>query len=246
MIISLVKRDLKGRYKESVLGFLWMLVNPLLQLVVYTIVFSTVMKTDIEKFYLFLFVALVPWVFFSTCLSAGTTIVLGQQDMIKKIFFPRAALPIAFTTSQFVNMILSFIIVLIVVLFSGNKINFVAWIFLPVIWIIEYALCLGVTLIVSSLNIYIRDLEHIMGVVSMAWMYLTPVIYSIDMVPEKYLGVFYLNPMTSVINVYRDILYYSRIPQTESLLRAGIAAFVVLLLGSLMFEKLQKGFAEEL
>ena len=112
MIISLVKRDLKSRYKGSVLGFFWMFLNPLLQLGVYTIVFSTIMRMDIEKFYLFLFVALVPWLFFSTCLSSGTTVIFSQQDMVKKIYFPREVLPIAFTLSQFVNMLLSFIVIL--------------------------------------------------------------------------------------------------------------------------------------
>lgn len=126
MIVSLVQRDLKSRYKGSVLGFLWMLLNPLLQLCVYTIVFSTILRTGIEKFYLFLFVALVPWIFFSTCLSGGTTVILGQQDMVKKIYFPREVLPIAYTTSQFVNMLLSFIVIFVVVFFSGITIELTA------------------------------------------------------------------------------------------------------------------------
>ncbi len=120
MIVSLVKRDLKSRYKGSVLGFLWMFLNPLLQLAVYTVVFSTIIKMGIEKFYLFLFVALVPWLFFSTCLSAGTTVIFSQQDMVKKIYFPREALPLAFTISQFVNMLLSFVVIFIVVICSGG------------------------------------------------------------------------------------------------------------------------------
>ena len=119
MVRSLVKRDLKSRYKGSVLGFLWMFLNPLLQLCIYTIVFDNIIKMDIDRFYLFLFVALVPWIFFSTCLSYGTTAVLGQQDLVKKIYFPREVLPIAFTLSQFINMLLSFIVIFIVVLFSN-------------------------------------------------------------------------------------------------------------------------------
>ena len=124
MILSLVKRDLKSRYKGSILGFFWMFLNPLLQLMVYTIVFSTIMRMNIDKFYLFMFVALVPWLFFSTCLSAGTTVVFSQQDMVKKIYFPREVLPIAFTLSQFVNMLLSFLVIFIVVIFSGIDIRF--------------------------------------------------------------------------------------------------------------------------
>ena len=106
MIFSLVKRDLKGRYKGSVLGFFWTFLNPLLQLCVYTMVFSVIMRNDIEQYYLFLFVALIPWIFFSTSVSGGSGCIWAQQDMVKKIYFPREVLPVAYVTSQFVNMLL--------------------------------------------------------------------------------------------------------------------------------------------
>lgn len=246
MVISLVKRDLKSRYKDSVLGFLWMFLNPLLQLCVYTIVFSTIMRMGVDKFYLFLFVALVPWLFFSTCLSGGTTVIYSQQDMVKKIYFPREVLPISFTLSQFVNMLLSFIVIFVVVFFSGVKINPVALLYLPIIMIIEFILALGITFLTASLTVYFRDLEHILGIVSMAWMYLTPVVYPVDLVPERFLKLFYLNPMTSIVIAYRDILYYGRIPQLSTLLNATILGIVVLVLGKIVFAKLQRGFAEEL
>ena len=246
MIVSLVKRDLKSRYKGSVLGFLWMFLNPLLQLCVYTIVFSTIMRMGIEKFYLFLFVALVPWLFFSTCLSAGTTVIFSQQDMVKKIYFPREVLPLSFTLSQFVNMLLSFIVIFVVVVFSGVKINPVAFLYLPLIMIIEFILGLGISFLASALTVYFRDLEHILGIISMAWMYLTPVIYPVDMVPEKFVNLFYLNPMTSITVAYRDILYYGRIPEVNTLLNATFLGVIVLIIGKISFSKLQRGFAEEL
>lgn len=246
MIFNLVKRDLKSRYKGSVLGFFWMFLNPLLQVVVYSIVFSVIMRMGIEKFYLFFFVALVPWLFFSTCLSAGTSIIFSQQDMVKKIYFPREVLPIAFTLSQFVNMLLSFLVVFVVVFFSGVKINFIAWLYLPIIMLIEFVLALGITFLVSSLTVYFRDLEHVLSIISMAWMYLTPIIYPIDIVPENLMKIFYLNPMTSVIIAYRDILYYGQIPELKTLLNAMILGIVVLIIGKIMFSRLQRGFAEEL
>lgn len=246
MVASLVKRDLKGRYKGSVLGFLWMFLNPLLQLTVYTVVFSTIMRMGIDKFYLFLFVALVPWLFFSTCLSAGTTVVFSQQDMVKKIYFPREVLPLAFTLSQFVNMLLSFIVIFIVIIFSGVGINPAALMYLPLVMLVEFILALGVTCLVSALNVYFRDLEHILGIVSMAWMYLTPILYPIDMVPQQYVKLFYLNPMTSITIAYRDILYYGQAPQLRTLLNAAVMGAVVLLAGQITFGKLQRHFAEEL
>ena len=116
MIGSLIQRDLRGRYKGSVLGFAWTFLNPLLQLAVYTVVFSAIMRSGIEDYYLFLFVALIPWIFFSASLTGGSSCILSQKEMVKKIYFPREVLPIAHVTSQLVNMMLSFLVVLAVLI----------------------------------------------------------------------------------------------------------------------------------
>ncbi len=246
MIYSLVKRDLKSRYKGSVLGFFWMFLNPLLQLVVYTIVFSTIMQTGIDKFYLFLFVALVPWLFFSTCLSAGAGVIFSQQNMVKKIYFPREVLPLSFTISQFVNMLLSFLVIFAVLVISGSRIRIRAIVYLPLIMLIEFVLALGVTYIVSAMNVYFRDLEHILGILSMAWMYLTPILYPIDRVPVQYMRLFYINPMTPITISYRDVLYYGHAPQIQTLMQAFLMGIAVLAAGQMIFGKLQRHFAEEL
>lgn len=246
MIYSLVRRDLRGRYKGSVLGFLWTFLNPLLQLMIYTFLFSFILQSSIEKFYLFLFVALVPWLFFSSCMSSGSTCILAQQDMVKKIYFPREVLPIAHVTSQFVNMILSFIVIFIVIIISGSGFNIIALLYLPLIMILEYILCLGITMLSAGFTVYFRDLEYILGIVSMAWMYLTPIVYSIDIIPEEYLTIFYLNPMTPIIEAYRDILYYKQEPQISTLFLAIILGITVLIAGCIAFSKLKRNFAEEL
>lgn len=246
MVFNLVKRDLRGRYKGSVLGFFWMFLNPLLQLAVYNIVFSTIMRMGIEKFYLFMFVAFVPWLFFSTCLSAGTSVVFAQQDMVKKIYFPREVLPLAFTLSQFVNMLLSFLVIFVAVACSGVTINPEALLCLVPVMLIEFVLALGTTYIVSALTVYLRDLEHIMGILSMAWMYLTPVIYPMEMVPEAYRRLLHLNPMTSVTTAYRDILYYGQVPRMETLVQAAVMGGVVLAAGQMLFGRLSRHFVEEL
>ena len=246
MIISLVKRDLKGRYKGSAMGFLWTMINPLLQRAVYTFVFSVIMPSGVERFYLFLFVALVPWLFFSTCLSTGTTVIFAQQEMVKKIYFPRQILPISFTISQFVNMLLSFVVIFIVLIFSGIKFNFKALACLPIIMLIQFILCLGITFVVSALTVYLRDLEYILSIISMAWMYLTPILYPIENVPEAYRGICYINPMTSIIVAYRDILYSSKVPEMGTLVIAVFMGILLLAIGLVSFEHLQRHFAEEL
>ena len=120
MIISLVRKDLRGRYKGSVLGFFWTFLNPLLQLVVFTLVFSIIMKQEYEQYYIFLFVALVPWMFFASSVQDGSTSVLRDKEMVKKIYFPREVLPIATVTSGFVNMLLTFLVIFVVLIFSGR------------------------------------------------------------------------------------------------------------------------------
>jgi len=246
MIFSLVKRDLKGRYKGSALGFLWTFLNPLFQLVVYTMVFSTIMRSGIEDYYLFLFVALIPWIFFSTSLTGGAGCILSQQDMVKKIYFPREVLPISFVTSQFVNMLLSFIVIFAVLIVSQYILNPVAMLCLPVIMVVEYILALGFAMVMSAVTVYIRDAEYVIGIVAMAWQFLTPVMYSIDQVPEKIRWIFAFNPMTYIITAYRDILYFGKIPRLETLLSAVVIGVVLLAVGWTTFHYLQKHFVEEL
>lgn len=246
MIYSLVRRELRGRYKGSVLGFLWTFINPLLQLLVYTMVFSVILRSDIEKYYIYLFVALIPWMFFSSSVNNGANSILSSPDMVKKIYFPREVLPIASVTTCFVNMLLTFLVVFTVLIVSGFGINFLALLYLPAIMIVEYLLCMGIALLTSAFTVYFRDLAYILGIVTMAWQFLTPVMYDIRIVPEKLLPVFYANPMTHVIIAYRDVLYYKQIPDLSTLTLAVIWGVGMLLIGCFTFRRLQKGFAEEL
>ncbi len=246
MIASLIRRDLRGRYKGSVLGFLWTFINPFLQLLVYTMVFSLIMRAGIKDYYMFLFVALIPWIFFSTSLSGGASCILAQQDMVKKIYFPREVLPIAFVTSQFVNMLLSFLVVFAVLIFAGYPLRILPLLCLPLIMIVEYILALGFAFIVSGITVYLRDMEYVMGIITMAWQFLSPVMYSVDMLPDEILPIFYMNPMTSVIIAYRDILYRGTVPELHTLLSAVIVGIMALVIGWMLFHRLQKHFAEEL
>ena len=197
MIFSLVRKELRGRYKGSALGFLWTFINPLLQLCVYTFVFSIVM-------------------------------------------------PIAYVTTNFVNMLLCFIVIFAVVIFSGVHLDPVAICYLPVIMLDEYILALGGAMLTSALTVYFRDLEYILGILTMAWMYFTPVVYSLEMVPEKLRPLMNLNPMTPIITGYRDVLYSGQVPHIRTLTSGFVLGCIVLVIGVIVFNKLQRGFAEEL
>lgn len=184
--------------------------------------------------------------FFSSAITGGATSILSQQDMVKKIYFPRQVLPISYVTSSFVNMLLCFLVIFGVLIVTGYGINIVALLYLPIVMVVEYILALGIGLLSAALTVYFRDLEYILGIITMAWMYLTPVMYSADMVPEHFIPIFNLNPMTPIIVVYREILYYKKIPQISTLLHAFVLGIFVLFVGSIVFSKLQRNFVEEL
>ncbi|MBR6966765.1 MAG: ABC transporter permease [Clostridia bacterium] len=244
MVQSLVRRDLRGRYKASVLGFLWTFIVPLCQLLVYTVVFSVILQSGIEKFYLYLFIGLIPWNFFSTCLTGGASCILQQQSLVNKIFFPREVVPVSFVTAAFVNMLYCEIVVFAVCIFSGVHFSLAGLLCLPVVMLIEYIFTLGITMIISALDVYFRDLEHILGILSMAWMFMTPIMYDISIVPENLMPVFQLNPMTSIITAYRDIMYAGSVPKPETLGVAAGMGVLFLLVGFLVFGKMKRRFSE--
>ncbi len=247
MLFSLVKKELTTRYKGSVLGFLWTFINPLLQLVIYSVVFSQILMrgSQIENYSMYLFVALVPWLFCSTSLVSGSNCILSSAGLVQKIYFPRIILPITSVVSNFMNMVFSFIIVFAALLISGIGLSVYAF-WLPVIMILEFFFVLGLVFIFSALTVYFRDLEHILGIVTMAWFYITPILYTLDMVPVRFMPLAMANPMTGIVSAYRDILYYKQAPNLQPLLITLLVSVVALVLGYVIFHKLQKRFAEEL
>lgn len=246
MIQSLVYRDLHGRYKGSFFGFLWTFINPLLQLIVYSIVFSIILRMGIENYGLFLFVALIPWIFFASSIQAGSSCIIDNANLVNKIYFPREILPISIVTSCFINMLYSFIIVIAAVIFYGENNVYINYIYLPVLFAVEYIIVLGITLIVSAVTVYFRDLSHILSILLMMWQFLTPVFYPITMVPKEYVYLFELNPMTNIISSYRDIFFYNTVPEIFLLFQSFIYGLVLLFFGFIFFGILKKGFSENL
>lgn len=241
----MVRRDLRGRYKASVLGFAWTFLNPLLQLCVYTMVFSVILRSGIEKYYLFLFVALIPWLAMANSVTGGSTCITDNSAMVTKIYFPRQVLPITVVTANFTNMLLCLIVVLAVCAL-GNGLNIPVLLYLIPTIAIEYILALGMAFIVSGVTVYFRDMQHFLGVFVMAWQFLTPVMYSDEMVPKKFQLIYRLNPMTPVISSYRQILFYKTTPDLSAMISSLIMGIVFLVIGWLVFSHLEKHFAENL
>lgn len=150
MILGLVKRDLRGRYKGSVLGFAWNFITPLCQIVVYYVIFSYVFRSGIDNFQVYLVTGMIPWNFFSEAIVQGTGSIVSNADMTKKIYFPREVIPIATVTSRFINMLLSMLIVFAVVIFSGIKLSALAITFIPIVMIIQYVMANGFVLLLVN------------------------------------------------------------------------------------------------
>lgn len=245
LLKSNTKKEIRGRYKQSFLGVLWSFLNPLLQLLVYSVVFGALLASGDDTYYIYVCVGLIPWTFFTTTVTQGTLSVIINDNIVKKVYFPREILPISSVISGAINFLISTIIILAFVLISG--IGFTKFILLyPVILLIQCVLLLGISFILSAITIYIRDLEHIISVFLMAAFYVTPIVYKLDQLPETLRIVMKLNPMTHIINAYRDIFYYQQMPNMQNLGVLFAISFVLMIVGYFIFKKLQKGFAEEL
>lgn len=246
MITELIHRELRSKYKGSALGFLWTYINPLCQIVVYAFFFSMIFRSGIECFYLYLIVSMFPWNFFSGGTMQGLGSVRYQGDLVKKIYFPRQILPMVSVSVNLVNMLISFVIIYGVLLVSGWGIDWRLQLYLLPVILIEYVFTFGLTLILSSVEVYFRDIEHIVSVIMMIWMYVTPMFYNLSFIPEQFLPAFKCNPMLYIISMYQQILYYKIPPQADYMIKALIISLCMLMVGWLVFGRLEKRFAEEL
>ena len=239
-----VQKEIRGKYKGSFLGVLWSFLNPLLMVLVYALVFPYIMRVKQDNYLVFLITGVIPWNFFTTCVTSGCNCVWINGGIIKKVYFPREILPISVVASGLINFLISCIIILIFVIGGGIMPTFnLLW--LPVIAIIQALLTLGVLFILSAINVYVRDIEYLVGFILQLIFYATPILYNATMFPEKYRWILYLNPMTHIIDAYRSIFYYGLMPELKSLIFIGILSLCVFIVGYQIFRKLEKGFAEE-
>ena len=241
---SNVKKDIRGKYKGSFLGVLWSFINPLLSVLVYAIVFPYIMRIKVENYLIYLITGIIPWTFFTSSINMGIISVLSNANMIKKVYFPRIILPISTVTSCLVNFLISCVIILLFCIGSGIGLG-VNLLWLPLVVVIQYVMLLGFSFILSSIEMYMRDIEHIVNfILSMAF-YVTPILYTPDIFPENLSWVLKINPMAYLVNAYRSIFFYKEMPDMLGLGIVGIFSVVIFVVGYFIFEKLQKGFAEE-
>ena len=239
-----VQKEIRGKYKGSFLGVLWSFLNPLLMVLVYALVFPYIMRTNVDNYLVYLITGVIPWNFFTTCITTGCNWVWINGGIIKKVYFPREILPISVVAAGLINFLISCVIILLFVLFGGIGFS-VQLLWLPLIAIIQSALSLGLLFILSAINVYVRDIEYLVGFLLNLLFYATPILYTADMFPESIRWVLYLNPMTTIIESYRNIFYYQQSPALIPLMIVFMVSFIILIIGYLIFKKLERGFAEE-
>lgn len=245
MTNSLTRRELRGKYAKSVLGFLWSFLNPMFQILIYTFVFSIIFKNDMKNYYIFLMAGLLPWNFFSESFSTGAMAINANAEMVKKIYFPREVLVIAEVNAKLINLLLSFVVMAVFIIISQTGFS---WhiVFLPIILFVEYLFVIGCALTVAAVTVYLRDMEYIVNVILMGWVWGTPIMYNIGNINGFFRRILSWNPMTGIIVSYQDILYWHKLPYYKNLLIPFFAALAILLIGELIFLKLSRGFVEEM
>lgn len=251
LIVSLTKKELKVKYRGSVLGFFWSLLNPILTMLVYSFVFSIVLRAGIPQFAIFLICALLPFNFLSNSVNNGASSIIANSNLVNKIYFPREIIPLSIILANLFNFLLELVALFIVMGIMGYRFYIYLYL-LPVVIFIQFFLVVGMTLLVSALNVFFRDLQHLITIIMMVWFFGTPIIYPLSMVPEGFQFIIKINPMTIYAAYYRSIFYYVKYPEgagfpsvPETLTAVGIT-LLIFFIGYFVFKKLEPRFAEEI
>ncbi len=250
LIQTLVVRDLKARYRGSVLGFFWSFFNPALLLFIYTFVFTKVLPSahpaGMEPFALFMFCGILPWTWFSSSLLESSNTLIAGGNLIKKVLFPAEVLPIVTVLANMVHFFLGLPILAAFILYYQRPIDPLELLWLPVIVLVQLILTTGLAFFLSALTVHFRDLKDLLGNILTLWFFATPIIYSVDMAPADMRWWLNINPMTHLMRSYQEVLFFEgSFGHQGWLLGLGLGSIVVFLAGYFVFDRLRDSFAEE-
>lgn len=245
LLRELIVRDLKVRYKRSYLGIVWSFATPLLQIIVLSFVFSRVIPLEIPHYTAFLFVGILAWTCFTSGVSAAANAVVSNPEFVRRPGFPVPILPVLSVSSAFVNFMLAFPVLLLVIIVDGGTPGF-ALAALPLVLFLQFYLMLGFAYLISAGNVRFRDTQHLVNVLLLGAFYLTPIFYHRQIIPEMYSFIYDLNPMARLLTAYRDILIYNRVPETEGLLMVFVVSSLFMAIGYTVFDRARTRFVEEL
>jgi lipopolysaccharide transport system permease protein len=245
LLFSWVGRTIRGRYQQSVLGWLWAIVQPAASVVIFSVIFTQFVPVNTGgiPYPVFSYVAVVPWAFFASSLADMTNSLVQNMSLVTKIYFPREALVIAAMLARLLDFGVAAVLLIILIIVFRMTVTPLGLIVLPFILLMQIVLVMGLGLIMAALNIFYRDVQPMLALVIQLWFYASPIIYPVTMVPEKYRFLYYLNPMAGILESYRDILLRQSMPGYY-LLFSGVFSFVVFLLGYWFFKRVEFLFAD--
>jgi lipopolysaccharide transport system permease protein len=255
LLRTLVRRDLEAKYKGSVLGNFWSLLNQLSQLLIYTYVFSIVLRVKLSltslpennfTFGLWLFAGLLPWMAFSGGLMQCAGVVINQPNLVKKVVFPLSLLPLVPILSTFIESSFGLIALIFFVAITSHTLH-TTLALLPLIWVTQLLLSTGLGYLASGLTVFLRDIPQTLGVILNLWLYLTPIVYPATAIPEQWRGwVFWLNPMTAIAEVYRDLVLVGEVKHWGEWGVASAISLIIFCCGFTVYKRLRPAFADVL
>jgi ABC-type polysaccharide/polyol phosphate export permease len=251
LIRNFVVRDLKARYVGSFMGFFWSVIHPIVLLVSYTFVFSGIFKvrpmadSGTTSFPLFLFCSILPWLFFQDTLQRSSTVIIDNANLITKTLFPSEILPLTVALAGLVNHLIGFAILLVILAFTLGKIS-VYILLVPVYFALLMLFTLGMSWLVAGLNVFVRDVSQVLSVILTFWFWFTPIFYSPELFPRRWLFLVHWNPLAHVVTGYRDCLLRMRMPDLGILLILALASMLVFAAGGWFFRNTKREFVDVL
>lgn len=241
LLSQLVSRDFKTRYKRSVLGVLWSMLNPLLTMCVQYLIFSNLFRWDVENYAIYLLIGTVTFNFFSEATQSALTSVVGGASLITKVYIPTYVFPISKILSSCINLFFSTVALYLIILIQGIPFN-LFHLLIPLLYVFLIMFCTGIGFVLSSVMVYFRDTQFLYGVLITLWAYLTPLFYPVDIIPANFMGIYSLNPLYQYVSFFRTIVLDGAMP---SLVQFGFCfgyAIFFLAIGFMVFRKLKKKF----
>lgn len=247
LLLEMTKKEIKARYKNAFLGFLWILLNPILQMLIIGFIFKVFIKVPVSNYYLFLFTGLLPWNFFSYSLTKTTPSIIYERDLIQKAKFSREAIPLSIVFSNFFHFLISLLLLIVFLLLTGNTPLFrsfsaISHLFLAIFWLLSFTG--GISLLTSALNVKYRDVNFFIQALVILWFYATPVMYSLEILPQKIFLLFRFNPVAYPFETLRSSLIGTNFPSPQLFFINFLVSAILILLGILIFRKESKNFSD--
>jgi len=243
---SLISKNLFGRYKNSVLGFGWHFIMPVIMLIVYYVVFTQIRVSPIPDFWVYIAAGIFPFSFMISNLTGGAGTILGNSGMVKKMYFPREIIVLAYVISNFIVMVIGYTISLFIIAATGYSLKWESLLILPIVLILMAVFTIGYVLLFSSMTVYVHDIQYALNSMSMVFFFMTPMYFMADSISGILRNVIWLNPFTYYIEAFHSAVYFGEIPELKILLACTVLSLVSLMLGLIVFRRLKRGFAERL